>query len=99
KEEEPKEEEPKEEEPKEEEPKAEKPKAEKPKAEEPKAEEPKGLKDLIAHATVLASEMMQNEDIAVLKRLLTTVDAKRISTMNEEQTVRFLELAKAENYA
>nr|DAX27039.1 MAG TPA: hypothetical protein [Caudoviricetes sp.] len=99
KEEEPKEEEPKEEEPKEEEPKGEEPKGEGPKGEEPKEEEPKDLKDLLAHATVLASEMMQNGDVAVLKRLLTTVGAKRISTMNEEQTARFLELAKAENYA
>ena len=79
--------------------KEEAPKEEAPKEEEPKEEEPKDLKDLIAHATVLASEMLQNDDIAVLKRLLTTVGAKRISTMNEEQTVRFLELAKAENYA
>ena len=84
---------------KKEEPKAEEPKAEEPKEEEPKEEEPKDLKDLLAHATVLASEMMQNGDVAVLKRLLTTVGAKRISTMNEEQTARFLELAKAENYA
>nr|DAL06641.1 MAG TPA: hypothetical protein [Caudoviricetes sp.] len=97
--EEPKAEEPKEEEPKEEEPKAEEPKEEEPKEEEPKAEEPKGLKDLLAHATVLASEMMQNGEVAVLKRLLTTVGAKRISTMNEEQTARFIELAKSENYA
>jgi len=85
--------------PKEEEPKEEEPKEEEPKEEEPKEEEPKDLKDLLAHATVLASEMMQNGDVAVLKRLLTTVGAKRISTMNEEQTARFLELAKAENYA
>ena len=109
KEEEPKGEEPKGEEPKEEEPKGEGPKGEGPKGEGPKEEEPKGegpkeeepkdLKDLLAHATVLASEMMQNGDVAVLKRLLTTVGAKRISTMNEEQTARFLELAKAENYA
>ena len=99
KEEEPKEEEPKKEEPKEEEPKEEEPKEEEPKEEWPKEEEPKDLKDLLAHATVLASEMMQNGDVAVLKRLLTTVGAKRISTMNEEQTARFLELAKAENYA
>ena len=74
-------------------------KEETPKAEEPKAEEPKDLKDLRAHATVLASEMMQSGDVAVLKRLLTTVGAKRVSTMNEEQTARFIELAKAENYA
>ena len=99
KKEEPKAEEPKAEEPKAEEPKAEEPKEEEPKEEEPKEEEPKDLKDLLAHATVLASEMMQNGDVAVLKRLLTTVGAKRISTMNEEQTARFLELAKAENYA
>ena len=79
--------------------KAEEPKEEEPKEEWPKEEEPKDLKDLLAHATVLASEMMQNGDVAVLKRLLTTVGAKRISTMNEEQTARFLELAKAENYA
>ena len=84
---------------KEETPKAEEPKSEEPKAEEPKAEEPKDLKDLRAHATVLASEMMQSGDVAVLKRLLTTVGAKRVSTMNEEQTARFIELAKAENYA
>jgi len=94
-----KEETPKAEEPKAEEPKAEEPKAEEPKAEEPKEEEPKDLKDLRAHATVLASEMMQSGDVAVLKRLLTTVGAKRVSTMNEEQTARFIELAKAENYA
>ena len=74
-------------------------KKEEPTAEEPKAEEPKDLKDLLAHATVLASEMMQSDDVAVLKRLLTTVGAKRVSTMNEEQTARFIELAKAENYA
>lgn len=78
--------------------KEEAPKEESPKEEAPK-EEPKDLKDLLAHATVLASEMMQNEDVAVLKRLLTTVGAKRISTMNEEQTARFIELAKSENYA
>ena len=83
---------------KEEAPKEEAPKEEVPKEEVPK-EEPKDLKDLLAHATVLASEMMQNEDVAVLKRLLTTVGAKRISTMNEEQTARFIELAKSENYA
>jgi hypothetical protein len=88
----------KEEAPKEEAPKEEVPKEEVPKEEVPK-EEPKDLKDLLAHATVLASEMMQNEDVAVLKRLLTTVGAKRISTMNEEQTARFIELAKSENYA
>ena len=74
-------------------------KEETPKEEEPKEEEPKDLKDLRAHATVLASEMMQSGDVAVLKRLLTTVGAKRVSTMNEEQTARFIELAKAENYA
>ena len=73
-------------------------KEEAPKEEAPK-EEPKDSKDKLAHATVLASEMVQNEDVAVLKRLLTTVGAKRISTMNEEQTERFIELAKAENYA
>ena len=83
---------------KEEAPKEEAPKEEAPKEEAPK-EEPKDLKDLLAHATVLASEMMQNGDVAVLKRLLTTVGAKRISTMNEEQTARFIELAKSENYA
>ena len=98
KEEAPKEEAPKEEAPKEEAPKEEAPKEEAPKEEAPK-EEPKDLKDLLAHATVLASEMMQNGDVAVLKRLLTTVGAKRISTMNEEQTARFIELAKSENYA
>ena len=74
-------------------------KAEEPKAEEPKAEEPKDLKDLIAHATVLASEMMQNEDVAVLKRLLTTVGATRVSTMTKEQAERFIEFAKEANYA
>jgi len=79
--------------------KKEEPKAEEPKAEEPKAEEPKDLKDLLAHATVLASEMMQNDDVAVLKRLLTTVGAKRVSTMTEEQAARFIELAKEANYA
>ena len=79
--------------------KKEEPKAEEPKAEEPKAEEPKYLKDLLAHATVLASEMMQNDDVAVLKRLLTTVGAKRVSTMTEEQAARFIELAKEANYA
>ena len=79
--------------------KAEEPKAEEPKAEEPKAEEPKDLKDLIAHTTVLASEMMQNDDVAVLKRLLTTVGAKRVSTMTEEQAARFIKLAKEANYA
>ena len=78
--------------------KEEAPKEEAPKEEAPK-EEPKDSKDKLAHATVLASEMVQNEDVAVLKRLLTTVGAKRISTMNEEQTERFIELAKAENYA
>ena len=74
-------------------------KKEEPKAEEPKAEEPKDLKDLLARATVLASEMMQNDDVAVLKRLLTTVGAKRVSTMTEEQAARFIELAKEANYA
>ena len=73
-------------------------KKEEPKAEEPKAEEPKDLKDLLAHATVLASEMMQNDDVAVLKRILTTVGAKRVSTMTEEQAARFIELAKEANY-
>ena len=89
----------KKEEPKAEESKAEEPKAEEPKAEEPKAEEPKDLKDLLAHATVLASEMMQNDDVAVLKRILTTVGAKRVSTMTEEQTSRFIELAKEADHA
>ena len=74
-------------------------KKEEPKAEEPKAEEPKDLKDLLAHATVLASEMMQNEDVALLKRILTTVGAKRVSTMTEEQTDRFIELAEEANHA
>ena len=74
-------------------------KKEEPKAEEPKAEEPKDLKGLLAQATVLASEMMQNDDVAVLKRLLTTVGAKRVSTMTEEQTSRFIELAKEANHA
>ena len=63
------------------------------KAEEPKAEEQ------LAHATALASEMMQNGDVAVLKRILTTVGAKRVSTMTEEQTSRFIELAKEANHA
>ena len=89
----------KKEEPKAEEPKEEEPKEEEPKEEEPKEEEPKDLKDLLAHATVLASEMMQNGDVAVLKRLLTTVGAKRVSTMTEEQAARFIELAKEANYA
>ena len=97
--EEPKAEEPKAEEPKAEEPKAEEPKAEEPKAEEHKAEEPKGAKEQLAHATALASEMMQNGDVAVLKRILTTVGAKRVSTMTEEQTSRFIELAKEANHA
>ncbi len=74
-------------------------KKEEPKAEEPKAEEQKDLKDLLTQATVLASEMIQNGDVAVLKRLLTTVGAKRVSTMTEEQTARFIELAKEANYA
>ena len=91
-----------------EEPKAEATKAEEPKEEAPKEEatkeeapkeEPKDLKDLLAHATVLASEMMQNEDVALLKRILTTVGAKRVSTMTEEQTARFIELSKEANYA
>ena len=69
------------------------------KAEEPKAEEPTNPKEQLAHATALASEMMQNGDVAVLKRILTTVGAKRVSTMTEEQTARFIELAKESNYA
>ena len=73
-------------------------KEEAPKEEAPKEEEPKGAKEQLAHATAIASEMMQNGDVAVLKQLLTTVGAERISRMNEEQTTRFLELAKAENY-
>ena len=73
-------------------------KAEEPKAEEPKAEEPKAEEQLV-HATALASEMMQNGDVAVLKRILTTVGAKRVSTMTEEQTSRFIELAKEANHA
>ena len=97
--EEPKAEEPKAEESKAEEPKAEESKAEESKAEEPKAEEPKDLKDLLARATVLASEMMQKEDVALLKRILTTVGAKRVSTMTKEQTARFIELAEEANYA
>ena len=68
------------------------------KAEEPKAEEPK-VEEQLAHATALASEMMQNGDVAVLKRILTTVGAKRVSTMTEEQTSRFIELAKEANHA
>nr|DAQ43322.1 MAG TPA: hypothetical protein [Caudoviricetes sp.] len=79
--------------------KAEEPKAEEPKAEEPKAEEPTNPKEQLAHATALASEMMQNGDVAVLKRILTTVGAKRVSTMTEEQTSRFIELAKEANHA
>ena len=97
--EEPKVEEPKAEEPKAEEPKAKEPKAEEPKAEEPKAEEPTNPKEQLAHATALASEMMQNGDVAVLKRILTTVGAKRVSTMTEEQTSHFIELAKEADHA
>ena len=74
-------------------------KEEAPKEEAPKEEEPKGAKEQLAHATALASEMMQNGDVAVLKRILTTVGAKRVSTMTEEQTARFIELAKESNYA
>ena len=96
--EEPKAEATKAEEPKEEAPKEEATKEEATKEEAPK-EEPKDLKDLLAHATVLASEMMQNEDVALLKRILTTVGAKRVSTMTEEQTARFIELSKEANYA
>ena len=69
------------------------------KAEEPKAEEPTNPKEQLVHATALASEMMQNGDVAVLKRILTTVGAKRVSTMTEEQTSRFIELAKEANHA
>nr|DAK22151.1 MAG TPA: hypothetical protein [Caudoviricetes sp.] len=94
-----KEEAPKEEAPKEEAPKEEAPKEEAPKEEAPKEEEPKGAKEQLAHATALASEMMQNGDVAVLKRILTTVGAKRVSTMTEEQTSRFIELAKEANHA
>ena len=89
----------KEEAPKEEAPKEEAPKEEVSKEEAPKEEEPKGAKEQLAHATALASEMMQNGDVAVLKRILTTVGAKRVSTMTEEQTARFIELAKESNYA
>ena len=99
KEEAPKEEAPKEEAPKEEAPKEEAPKEEAPKEEAPKEEEPKGAKEQLAHATALASEMMQNGDVAVLKRILTTVGAKRVSTMTKEQTSRFIELAKEANHA
>ena len=99
KEEAPKEEAPKEEAPKEEAPKEEAPKGEAPKGEALKEEEPKGAKEQLAHATALASEMMQNGDVAVLKRILTTVGAKRVSTMTEEQTSRFIELAKEANHA
>ena len=99
KKEEPKVEEPKVEEPKVEESKVEEPKVEEPKVEEPKVEEPKGAKELLVQATALASEMMQSGDVAVLKRILTTVGAKRVSTMSEEQTTRFIELAKAEKDA
>ena len=99
KEEAPKEEASKEEAPKEEAPKEEAPKEEAPKEEAPKEEEPKGAKEQLAHATALASEMMQNGDVAVLKRILTTVGAKRVSTMTEEQTARFIELAKEASYA
>jgi hypothetical protein len=74
-------------------------KEEAPKEEAPKEEEPKGAKEQLAHATALASEMMQNGDVAVLKRILTTVGAKRVSTMTEEQTSRFIELAKEANHA
>ena len=84
---------------KEEAPKEEAPKEEVSKEEAPKEEEPKGAKEQLAHATALASEMMQNGDVAVLKRILTTVGAKRVSTMTEEQTARFIELAKESNYA
>ena len=73
-------------------------KEEAPKEEAPKEEEPKGAKEQLAHATALASEMMQNGDVAVLKRILTTVGAKRVSTMTEEQTSRFIELAKEANH-
>ena len=97
--EEPKVEEPKVEEPTVEESKVEEPKVEEPKVEEPKVEEPKGAKELLVQATALASEMMQSGDVAVLKRILTTVGAKRVSTMSEEQTTRFIELAKAEKDA
>lgn len=84
---------------KEEAPKEEAPKEEVSKEEAPKEEEPKGAKEQLAHVTALASEMMQNGDVAVLKRILTTVGAKRVSTMTEEQTARFIELAKESNYA
>ena len=84
---------------KEEAPKEEASKEEAPKEEAPKEEEPKGAKEQLAHATALASEMMQNGDVAVLKRILTTVGAKRVSTMTEEQTARFIELAKEVSYA
>ena len=94
-----KEEAPKEEASKEEAPKEEASKEEASKEEAPKEEEPKGAKEQLAHATALASEMMQNGDVAVLKRILTTVGAKRVSTMTEEQTARFIELAKESNYA
>ena len=99
KEEAPKEEASKEEASKEEAPKEEASKEEASKEEAPKEEEPKGAKEQLAHATALASEMMQNGDVAVLKRILTTVGAKRVSTMTEEQTARFIELAKESNYA
>ena len=99
KEEAPKEEAPKEEAPKEEASKEEALKEEASKEEASKEEEPKGAKEQLAHATALASEMMQNGDVAVLKRILTTVGAKRVSTMTEEQTARFIELAKESNYA
>ena len=79
--------------------KEEAPKEEAPKEEASKEEEPKGAKEQLAHATALASEMMQNGDVAVLKRILTTVGAKRVSTMTEEQTARFIELAKEANHA
>lgn len=89
----------KEEAPKEEAPKEEALKEEALKEEAPKEEEPKGAKEQLAHATALASEMMQSGDVAVLKRILTTVGAKRVSTMTEEQTSRFIELAKEANHA
>ena len=79
--------------------KEEAPKEEASKEEAPKEEEPKGAKEQLAHATALASEMMQKGDVAVLKRILTTVGAKRVSTMTEEQTSRFIELAKEANHA
>lgn len=50
----------------------------------------------LAHATALASEMMQSGNVAQLKKLLVEVGANRVSKMNGEQVDKFLELANAE---